>query len=393
VQHGCPSCYGRSDPARRKIIRGLHDTITRLASRKRTFAATRSTEPQGSEGKLTPLRAFGSNPGALKAWIYVPSSYVAGGALVVVLHGCTQTASGYDHGTGWSRLADEQGFMLLFPEQQRSNNPNLCFNWFSPEDASRGSGEALSIRQMINAVQMQHGTDPSRIYVTGLSAGGAMAAVMLATYPDIFAGGAVIAGLPYGTARTVPEAFDRMRGHGSPSNAVLTDLVRSASGHRGPWPTLSVWHGTADSTVDDGNAAALVEQWRRLHGAKEQPSAEELVDGYPRRTWQDSGGKLVIEEYRITGLGHGTPLDASGTNSGETAGPFLLDAGISSTRRIAQFWGVAPKVKTSANQERTVSRRPDAAIAEPLRVPQPAAAASGIGKTIEDALRSAGLMR
>ena len=341
---------------------------------------------------MAPLAAFGSNPGALRGRVYVPESYAAGGPLVVVLHGCTQTAAGYDHGTGWSRLADEQGFILLFPEQQRANNPNLCFNWFSPDDASRGSGEALSIRQMINAVQMQHGSDPRRIFVTGLSAGGAMAAVMLATYPEIFAGGAVIAGLPYGTARTIPEAFDRMRGHGSASAKALADLVRSASNHRGPWPTLSVWHGTADATVDHDNALALIEQWRPLHGAPERPSTEELVDGYPRRTWRDRDGRTVIEEYRITGLGHGTPLDPGAAHPGETAGPFLLDAGISSTRRIAQFWGIAQARRPRSTGQVPVSPTPPQTSrgSNPRLVPP---AATGIGKTIEDALRSAGLMR
>ena len=105
---------------------------------------------------------------------------------------------------------------MLFPEQQRANNANLCFNWFVPEDIRRDSGEALSIRQMIEATVVAHGIDRRRIFVTGLSAGGAMASVMLATYPEIFAGGAIIAGLPYGSAATIPEAFDRMRGHGGP---------------------------------------------------------------------------------------------------------------------------------------------------------------------------------
>src|SRR4029079_7919101 len=140
---------------------------------------------------------------------------------------------GYDHGAGWSAAAERHGFAVLFPEQQRSNNPNLCFNWFQPQDARRGGGEALSIRQMVNALQVRHAIDRGRVFVSGLSAGGAMAAVMLATYPDVFAGGVVIAGLPFGTAHTVPEAFDRMRGHGEFSADALANLVRSASKHAG----------------------------------------------------------------------------------------------------------------------------------------------------------------
>ena len=104
-----------------------------------------------------------------------------------------------------------------------------------------------------------------------------MAAVMLATYPDVFAGGAVIAGLPFGTAHSVPEAFDRMRGHGVMSGDALAGRVKSASKHAGPWPALSVWHGTGDTTVDSSNATALVDQWRALHGVRRKP------DERPRR--------------------------------------------------------------------------------------------------------------
>ena len=101
-----------------------------------------------------------------------------------MLHGCTQTAADYDQGSGWSQLADRHGFVLLYPEQNRANNANLCFNWFEPGDIARGKGEALSIRQMIGAVAVAHGMDRDRVFVTGLSAGGAMASVMLATYPE-----------------------------------------------------------------------------------------------------------------------------------------------------------------------------------------------------------------
>jgi poly(hydroxyalkanoate) depolymerase family esterase len=100
-----------------------------------------------------------------------------------VLHGCTQTAAGYDHHSGWSKLADDAGFALLFPEQQRANNPNLCFNWFLPQNTTRDSGEALSIRQMIETMVVASDLDRTRIFVNGLSAGGTMAAAMLATYP------------------------------------------------------------------------------------------------------------------------------------------------------------------------------------------------------------------
>ena len=352
-------------------MRKISDTIARL---KRMPHGVFPADVASS--RLKPFAAAKANPGQLKAWVHVPDSAVPGAPLVVVLHGCTQTAAGYDESSGWSRLADRHGFVLLYPEQQRSNNPNLCFNWFSPEDAARGAGEAASIREMVAAVQARHNTDPARVFVTGLSAGGAMTATMLATYPEIFAGGAVIAGLPHGVARTVPEAFDRMRGHGGLSSAALAKLVRDASGHEGAWPTLSVWHGTADQTVDPSNAAALIDQWRPLHGLAEAPSVVETVNDYPRRVWRDASGRDVIEEYRITHMGHGKPLD-TGAAHGERAAPFMLDAGISSTYRIARVWGIVP--------EQAEDRAPRAVKAAP--------APSGVAKTIEDALRTAGLMK
>jgi len=376
-------------------MRGLHDTISRLgALRQRPFGLA-----EHSDSRLVPLEQFGSNPGRLNAWRYAPEGLLKGAPLVVVLHGCTQNARGYDHGSGWSAAADEHGFAVLFPEQQHANNANLCFNWFQPQDARRGGGEALSIRQMVTAMQVRHGTDPARVFVTGLSAGGAMSAVMLATYPDVFAGGAVIAGLPFGTAHTVPEAFDRMRGHGVMSGEALAALVKAASPHSGPWPTLSVWHGTGDMTVDRSNATALVDQWSALHGVADAKPDIDRVAGYPHRVWRDSNGRRVIEEYVITGAGHGTPLNTLGAGQGETAGPYMLEAGISSTQHSLCFWGIAavgPKAALGttdkpARDEPKVKETAHAPARRHARRRLPAHA--GIQETIEDALKAAGLLR
>ncbi len=165
----------------------------------------------GAGSRLVETASFGANPGDLRMFSFVPAGLSQQLPLVVVLHGCTQTAAGYEVGAGWCRLAQRYGFALLMPEQKRSNNPNNCFNWFLPEDITRGSGEPASIRQMIEQTERDHKIDRARIFVTGLSAGGAMTAVMLATYPEIFAAGAIIAGLPYGIAHNVREALSGMR--------------------------------------------------------------------------------------------------------------------------------------------------------------------------------------
>ncbi|TKD52153.1 PHB depolymerase family esterase [Sphingomonas baiyangensis] len=376
-------------------MRSLNDTLNRLSALR-----SRAVELGGSPDvdRLSDLPSFGSNPGALRARFYVPKALTPAPALVVVLHGCTQDATGYDHGSGWSRLADEQGFALLFPEQQRANNANLCFNWFSPADIKRDSGEALSIRQMVASMVAEHGIDPTRIFVTGLSAGGAMASVMLATYPDVFAGGAIIAGLPFGTASTVPEAFDRMRAHGGPPAGKLASLVTAASPYSGPWPTISVWHGDRDATVSHENARLIVEQWRELHGADVEPIETETIDGHRRRRWCDRNGRAVIEEYHLAGLGHGTPLATTGSDACGAAGAYMLEAGISSTRRIADFWRLGDALVDQKARFRPEGiQGPSAKLLKP---PSPASVThesepkrKGPARIIEDALRVAGLMR
>ncbi len=172
-------------------MRSLSDTLERLARMRSVNTAV----PTFSI--LKKLDRFGSNPGALTAWHHVPKQLPPAPALVVVLHGCTQTAAGYDIGSGWSALAEDYGFVVLFPEQTRQNNANLCFNWFNAADTRRGHGEVMSIRQMVATMVAEHNIDERRIYMTGLSAGGAMANAVLACYPEVFAGGAIIAGLPY----------------------------------------------------------------------------------------------------------------------------------------------------------------------------------------------------
>src|SRR5450756_2796036 len=177
---------------------------TLLRSMPRTQSLTRGFDPAFDH--LTEVTGFGSNPGALRMFEYVPADPQP--ALVIVLHGCTQTAASYDFGAGWSTLADRHGFVLLLPEQQRANNANNCFNWFRAGDIKRGQGEAMSIRQMVEKMIVDHGIDRRRVFVTGLSAGGAMTSVMLATYPDVFAAGAIIAGLFEGPATNTQEPSD-----------------------------------------------------------------------------------------------------------------------------------------------------------------------------------------
>jgi poly(hydroxyalkanoate) depolymerase family esterase len=346
-------------------------------------------------GGLREVNPTGSNPGALRMFKHLPAGLPDRSPLVVVLHGCLQTASGYEYGSGWSTLADRYGFALLVPEQQRANNPNTCFNWFLPGDTSRGQGEALSIRQMVEQMVVEHGLDPKRIYVTGLSAGGAMTSAMLAAYPDIFAGGAIVAGLPYGAATNAQEAFQSMLQSPARPARVWGDLVRKASKHTGAWPRVSVWHGGADPTVIPANAQEIVKQWVDVHGLSVTPTRRDTVDGYPREVWQDTRGDDVIESYTIPRMAHGTPL-AAGVADDQCGAPgaYLLEVGISSSYHIAKFWGLvgtprAASIKTERATAAEAESIHTSAGPEAWKMPH----ATDMRSVITNALKAAGLMK
>ena len=292
--------------------------------------------------RLEEVGAFGANPGALRMLRYVPPGLPPGAPLVVVLHGCTQTAGGFDAGTGWSELAGRHRFALLLPEQVRGNNQNGCFNWFEPGDITRGRGEVASVRAMVAKMQEDCRIDPARVFVTGLSAGGAMAAALLATYPDVFAAGAIVAGLPFGCAASVPEALGAMRHCPAHAARDWGAKVRAASPAPQRKPIVSIWHGDADRTVAIGNAIEQAKQWCDVHGLDASRARLETVDGTQHQSWRDSGGTVRVELYTVPGLGHGVPIDpdAPGDRGVGHAMPFVLDAGVPSTWHIARGWGL-----------------------------------------------------
>lgn len=369
-----------------KLPKSLKIPGVRASARRRGAGIAAFASPRPPVDRLSNLPPVKDNPGNLSGRCYVPAGMAAGAPLVVVLHGCTQSAAVYDHGSGWSHLADRHGFALLFPEQQRANNMNLCFNWYQPEDATRGQGEARSIRAMVAQMAETHKLDPARIFITGLSAGGAMTSVMLAAYPEIFAAGAIIAGLPFGCADTLGEALGAMSNVAGTGDAALGEAVRRASPHRGPWPQVSVWHGSADRLVVPANGEAIVRQWRDVHGLPAAPTRTEQIDGHPRRVWTDASGRVLLEDYVVKGMAHGTPLKP-GREEGESgqAGAHMLDVGLSSTDRIAAFFCLvtAPAARLERRDNRPRPPRPEA----------PAAPANDVQTIIENALKAAGLMR
>ena len=289
---------------------------------------------------VSEIASFGSNPGGLRMLVHARPRLRAGRPLVIVLHGCGQQAAAFAVDSGWLALSDELGFALLLPEQVHDNNRGRCFNWFRPDDVRRGSGEAMSIRQMLRVAAARYAPDPKRVFIVGFSAGGGMAAAMLAAYPAVFAAGAVVAGMPVGCAKTQIGAMLHMRRADlSRSRQALASDVREVTRARSrkAWPRLSIWQGSRDRTVDPANAEALAAQWSELHGQGAVPRTDELAPGHRHRTWGRPDRPPAVELWTIPGIGHGFPVDPGATAGGHT-GPWLVDAGLSATRLIAAFW-------------------------------------------------------
>jgi poly(hydroxyalkanoate) depolymerase family esterase len=338
------------------------------------------------------------NPGRLSGQLYRSDSFASGSPLVVVMHGCTQNGVAYADAAGWLALADRHGFAVLMPQQQRGNNPNLCFNWFEPGDIVRGQGEVASIKAMIDWTLVNHCVDPSRVFITGLSAGAAMAGAMLAIYPEVFAGGGLIAGLPYGSATSVQSALQQMRAPSRETGLQLAARVTATSDHEGDWPNISVWHGDADRTVAAANGLATTEQWLAVHGLQHVTPVSFDRPNYRRKTWSDAQGRALVDYVTVPQMGHGTPIDTRAPDSVGASAPYVLDVGVASSLHLLDFWRIAPAADIDGERTSTgakpVAARPQ--VLEPMQVPSMPAmfrAESGVEKIINDALRAAGLLK
>lgn len=292
---------------------------------------------------LTEVTDFGANPGQLKMYVHRPSELPADPPVVVALHGCTQSAQVYADHSGLVETADRDGFLLVFAETTSANNPNKCFNWFQRTDNQRGQGEAASIRQMVNHAVAAYGADPTRAYVTGLSAGGAMTSVLLATYPDAFAAGAVVAGLPYDCTKDNGPYVCMNPGVDLTPDQWAQRVRDAHPSWTGPWPRMAVWHGDRDTTVVPRNADELRDQWTALHGLSQTPTRTSTIGPNSTRheEYATTAGHVVVEVNRVPAIGHGTPVDP-GTGPeqcGSTAAPYFLDS-ICSSHWIAGFFGL-----------------------------------------------------
>ncbi|MGW3584347.1 extracellular catalytic domain type 1 short-chain-length polyhydroxyalkanoate depolymerase [Streptomyces rubiginosohelvolus] len=294
---------------------------------------------------LERVTSFGANPGGLNMYVYRPAALPANAPVVVALHGCTQSAQVYSDNAGLNTFADRHGFLVVYAETTTANNANKCFNWFQPGDTRRGQGEAASIRQMVAHAATAYGADTGRVQVTGLSAGGAMTSVMLAAYPDVFAAGAVVAGIPYGCGVDVVSAFGCMSPGADRTPAAWAQAVRDAHpGFAGPWPRVAIWHGDNDATVAPRNADELRDQWTAVHGLGQTPDRTSTIGPNSTRRSEylaADGGASVVEVNRVPGIGHGTPVDpGSGTEQcGATGTQHFIDS-ICSSYWITRFFGL-----------------------------------------------------
>jgi poly(hydroxyalkanoate) depolymerase family esterase len=303
---------------------------------------------------LQSVPGFGTNPGNVRMYKHIPENAPENAPLVVVLHGCTQTAESYAKDTGFNDLADRLGFLVVYAEQDSKNNDFKCFNWFSSDDADRGRGEAASIAQMVEKMKADHSIDASKVFVTGVSAGGCMTANMMAAYPDVFAGGAVMAGIPRQCATDATEGMMCMFIPKDRSPQEWGNDVRDASpmSAQNSYPVIAVFHGTADDKVPVAYAGELMEQWTNVHQTDATPDIDEEFRGHRHRVYNDADGKPVAEVYLLEGMGHGIAVDpGSGPDEGGNEGEYAFNEGVWSSYYAAKFWGIIPTSGTAPPEQ------------------------------------------
>jgi len=270
---------------------------------------------------------FACGAGTRRYKLYIPASATqAQRPLVVMLHGCTQNAADFAAGTGMNALADEHDCLVLYPEQDRGANPSGCWNWFDPAQRARDSGEPAILAGMTRHVMAEHAADPARVYAAGLSAGGAMAAILGAEFPELYAAVGVHSGLAAGSGKDMISGLHAMK-HPARGKVLKKGVP------------IIVFHGDADAVVHPGNGKAVLHQFIATHDGELVEDTEHGDHGagraYSRTRWHDAAGRRVAEHWAI----HGAPHAWAG---GKAAGSYTDPGGpCASTAMLAFFLGRA----------------------------------------------------
>nr|WP_018262479.1 PHB depolymerase family esterase [Methylobacterium sp. WSM2598] len=275
------------------------------------------------EGARFEERTFANAAGSRTYKVFVPSGYT-GQALpvVIMLHGCTQNPDDFAAGTQMNDLAEEQTFLVAYPRQPQSANMQKCWNWFNAGEQTRDGGEPSLIAGIARAVVEEFSADPTRVYAAGMSAGGAAAAIMGATYPDLFAAVGVHSGLACGAARDLPSAFAAMSGNG---------VVQARRGGP-PVPTI-VFHGDGDRTVSPINGDHVIAQVRSDAALTEAVTRGESPGGvaYTRTVHADRAGREILEQWVLHGGGHAW-------SGGSPNGSYTDPRGPDASREMMRFF-------------------------------------------------------
>jgi poly(hydroxyalkanoate) depolymerase family esterase len=297
---------------------------------------------------------FSNHAGTRRYKVHVPAGLPEGPrAVMVMLHGCTQSADDFAAGTQMNRLSDEHGFLVVYPEQAAHANPSKCWNWFKPQDQRRDAGEPSLIAGIVHEVLQRHNADPRRVFVAGLSAGAAMAVVLGETYPELFAGVGAHSGLPYGSAHDMPSAMAAMKGgrSGMPGLKAMGGDTGAAHTKAVQAVPVIVFHGDRDHTVQASNSAHIVQQARQAHETHESqgsttgstPLSETTMTGiapggrrYSRSVHADADGQVRIENWTLHGAGHAW-------SGGHASGSYVDETGPDASAEMLRFFMALPR--------------------------------------------------
>lgn len=330
----------RPERARAEPRSGLGDTLRDLAARAMPQGldlgldfglgkTARSVPDPLPDGASFTTQTFSNAAGTLSYKLYVPANRRGGQPLplVVMLHGCTQSPDDFAAGTRMNALAEEMGFLVAYPAQDSAANAQKCWNWFTREHQRRDQGEPSLIAGMTRRIMQDHRVDERRVFVAGLSAGGAAAAILGASYPDLYAAVGVHSGLPAGAAHNLPSALAAMR------QGAAGDAPQGGA----PVPTI-VFHGDRDSTVHPSNGEAVARQTTAADAgltSRVETGQAPGGHGWSRKLHADPAGRVLCEQWTIHGAGHawaggspaGSYTDPRGPDAAREMLRFFLEAG------------------------------------------------------------------